>query len=846
MLRLSSMAGLRVVLSFLTLGLFAPGLLAATIEAQLQVIAEDVQRGVSRLEAAATSLPASASDRERLDAGRGLLIVGLWSDAGFAPGPASESQTRLLLPELKALAERLDDKATLSLALAYEATVGYWTGMRLFDRVSELDRALDMARASGNHDAICLTLVRKGESGWASFATPQWAPFVLEAARLERASPVCRAYATFAALSLNAYLSGLSPLGAASGLEDGRKALALIAGRDLVGLEDRLNVGMLYIGAMQTSASASAPTIATAAPDIARIVARARQRNDGFLLMSASVFQGGLAAASGDAKSALKAMEVALGVRLAPPGQLAAVTWAVHLATTLPGALGPQAQDWVEQAKRLVGPGSAPRYQLLLHQTLERYYAAVGDFKLALESSQKLAALFVQTSLLEQGAALQKLKIEYDTQAKELENERLRATEAALVGRRNVLAAGLGMTVLGLAVLAWLWREQWLQRRKIAGLYGQLETLNKIRSELLAAACHDLRQPAFSLSLLTEVAARDPQGASAHIEDIRRNSLLLSDMLSELLDLSRLESADYPVTLADVHLQPILDEVASQYEGQCRRKGLVLRVERFPYCVRSDPQLLRRIIFNLVSNAVKYTMQGEVVIHVQVDGDMARLRVKDTGRGMPASRIQDMLRPYTRMDHADREEGLGIGLSVVNRATQRLGHALNIESEPGRGTTVTVELGAAREPGSTMRSGRSERFAQGTLVAVVDDNDEVRDAMTRLLQGWGLQVEQASSGAQLEARIDQLTAMDENTRLSALVTDYAIGSEDGLELARRLRSRSGYAKLPVLMVTGSVSADMRAVATAEDIVVLLKPTRPSKLRNAIDRLLRKSGQVQDA
>ena len=145
-----------------------------------------------------------------------------------------------------------------------------------------------------------------------------------------------------------------------------------------------------------------------------------------------------------------------------------------------------------------------------------------------------------------------------------------------------------------------------------------------------------------------------------------------------------------------------------------------------------------------------------------------------------------------------------------------------------------------------MRSGRSERFAQGTLVAVVDDNDEVRDAMTRLLQGWGLQVEQASSGAQLEARIDQLTAMDENTRLSALVTDYAIGSEDGLELARRLRSRSGYAKLPVLMVTGSVSADMRAVATAEDIVVLLKPTRPSKLRNAIDRLLRKSGQDQDA
>ena len=208
-----------------------------------------------------------------------------------------------------------------------------------------------------------------------------------------------------------------------------------------------------------------------------------------------------------------------------------------------------------------------------------------------------------------------------------------------------------------------------------------------------------------------------------------------------------------------------------------------------------------------------------------------------TGRGMPAERIVDMLRPYTRMNHDDKEEGLGIGLSVVQKAAERLGHGLHIDSHPGKGTTATVSLGAPRPPATPQVVDGAPSFAPGTWVALVDDNPEVREALAELLRRWGLEVEQARSGAELRDRLDARALGPGRSRPDVLITDYALGGEDGLEIAAAVRQRPGLEDLPVLMVTGSVSAQVQALAEAQGIAVLLKPARPSRLRTALRRCL---------
>lgn len=502
----------------------------------------------------------------------------------------------------------------------------------------------------------------------------------------------------------------------------------------------------------------------------------------------------------------------------------------------------------LRQAEQLFAGKTDDKLSRRMAEVRAYVYERVGDHAQALAETKQLYEMSQRRIVENHTRQLAELQVQHEVKVRALESERLQLSVDALTARRNLLGFGLVATVLVLGALALLYRRQVQQKRRLAELYGQLESLNASRSTFLAAACHDLRQPAHSLELLAEVAAGDARPDAAVVQDIRRNSNVLGDMLSSLLDMAQLESAQPQVNLQPVSLDMLFDEATLQFRAQAARKGLAFQRSGQGLWVRSDPQLLRRIVFNLVGNACKYTVRGAVHLEMAPGADGGvQLRVRDTGPGIPKDRIPDMLRPYARLDHGAKEQGLGLGLSVVQRATQALGHALRIDSTVGSGTTVTVELPRVDAPtvvadapagaGASGPAGPADAAtpaAHPALVAVLEDNDEVRSALLRLLDRWGLRTVEGATSAELLARLagDGAPVVPD-----LLLVDHDLGPEDGIEVTRAIRARAGLGGLRAVLVTGSIDTDTERLAHDAGMAVLLKPTRPSVLRRTLDREL---------
>lgn len=491
----------------------------------------------------------------------------------------------------------------------------------------------------------------------------------------------------------------------------------------------------------------------------------------------------------------------------------------------------PQALAALRSAQQILAGRPEDRLTRRAAQVASYVYERTGDLPAALAQARLLHEITQRQIAEGHTRQLADLQVQFDVKTRALENERLRVSVDALTERRNLLITGLVLTALGLAALGVLLRRQVLQKRQVAHLYGQLERLNQSRSEFLAAACHDLRQPAHSLSLLAEVASGPRPPEPRLLEDIRRNTVLLGDMLTSLLDLTQLERGDMQVHEGPVSVDALFDEAARQFDPIARRKGLSLDVQHSGLWVRSDAQLLRRIVFNLVSNACKYTDRGSIrLTATPCDGSQVRIDVADTGHGIPQERIADMMRPYTRLDHGAKEQGLGIGLSVVQRATQRLGHRLDITSAVGRGTTVSVTLAACAADTVPEVQPGAEPMHRARL-ALLEDNAEVRNALAALLAQWDLEVVPAGSGDELLQRLD-------GRRPDLLLADHDIGSETGLDVLQRLRARPGWDALPAVLITGSVSAQVEERARSLGVALVLKPARPAQLRRAVGAALK--------
>ncbi|HET8696966.1 MAG TPA: ATP-binding protein, partial [Gammaproteobacteria bacterium] len=307
----------------------------------------------------------------------------------------------------------------------------------------------------------------------------------------------------------------------------------------------------------------------------------------------------------------------------------------------------------------------------------------------------------------------------------------------------------------------------------------QLIEANRSKSRFLAAASHDLRQPLQTLNLLNRAAARQAGTNPALHGILERQQRALDSMsalLASVLDISKLDSGAFVANPAPCALGEVFEQLRSDFEPQAAEKGLRLVVERCAEAAHTDRELLRRLVGNLLSNAIRYTHQGEVRLTCTRRGEGLHVEVRDTGIGIPADQIERVFEEFYQVDRGtQRPEGLGLGLSIVRRLAALLETPVTVESEVGRGTVFRItlaraELRAAAVPGG----GTGTAALTGGVVLVVDDEVEVAESIALLLELEGFTVSIASS--EREA-LERAAADPPN----AIVSDYHLrGGETGL------------------------------------------------------------------
>ncbi|HSG66968.1 MAG TPA: PAS domain S-box protein [Gammaproteobacteria bacterium] len=356
------------------------------------------------------------------------------------------------------------------------------------------------------------------------------------------------------------------------------------------------------------------------------------------------------------------------------------------------------------------------------------------------------------------------------------------------------------------------------------------ETATATKSRFLAAASHDLRQPLQSLGMYLKVLNKLVEEPKAiEVCDKMQQSLdVMGELLEALLDISRLDSGSIKPQKIDFHTQTIFDQLAANSEPQARGKNLSLTCVGEDCVVHSDPALLQRIVDNFVGNAIRYTDTGSIEVSCERRSDHARIEVRDTGVGIPASALDSIFEEYFQLDNPvrDRRKGLGLGLSIVRHIARLLGHRLDVRSIPGEGSVFAVEvpLGEILET-EAETSLCEERVMQRTsppVVLLVDDDAAIVDATTMLLSVSGFEVRSALDGA------SALAQLADGLRPDVLISDFRLPGLNGVELVRRVR-KTMTEDVPTVILTGDTSAKEIESANLPNCAVMRKPVDTDKL-----------------
>jgi two-component system CheB/CheR fusion protein len=373
------------------------------------------------------------------------------------------------------------------------------------------------------------------------------------------------------------------------------------------------------------------------------------------------------------------------------------------------------------------------------------------------------------------------------------------------------------------------------------------EAANLAKSRFLAAASHDLRQPLQTLALLSGLLAKTVDGDKAIGLVKRQDETLdsMSGMLDTLLDLNQIEAGIVTAELKDCRIAGLLDRLCHEFTYHARAKGLGLRAVPCSAMIHTDPRLLEQMLRNLVTNALKYTDSGRVLLGCRRHGSTLRIEVWDTGIGIADAELQAVFDEYHQIGNEARERnrGLGLGLSIVQRLGGLLGHRVTVRSRPGKGSVFIIEVPRvvevmlpAHTPVLAPAIEHADRPAPSLSrptrhVLVIEDDPDLRDLLRQMLLAEGYRVEDASNG---HAAVDKLAAG--SFRPDLVVADYNLpGGMTGLQAAARLRE--SLPDLPVIILTGDIST-----ATLQDVrhagaVQLNKPVRPQELIGTIEDLL---------
>ncbi len=360
------------------------------------------------------------------------------------------------------------------------------------------------------------------------------------------------------------------------------------------------------------------------------------------------------------------------------------------------------------------------------------------------------------------------------------------------------------------------------------------ERANLAKSTFLAAASHDLRQPVHALGLFVGAlrSLAVAEDAASLIDQIESSVNAMDGLFGALLDVSRLDAGVVAVDRRALVIQSILARACGDCAPQAEAKGVRLDCVGSSALVDSDPVLLERIVRNLVSNAVRYTERGRVLVGCRRARGALVVQVWDTGVGIAAGERERIFQEYYQIGNPerDRAKGLGLGLAIVRRLAVLLGAELTLRSEQGKGSCFAIAVPLATGPASPLDPVEHPlaRAAAGRLVVVVDDEAPIREGMAKLLASWGYDVVAEGSGDEAIARLAALP-----TRPDLFVCDYRLrGAENGLDLIERLRGEYN-AAIAAILLTGDTAPDLLSAARARDLIVLHKPAPLGKLRAAI-------------
>jgi PAS domain S-box-containing protein len=376
-------------------------------------------------------------------------------------------------------------------------------------------------------------------------------------------------------------------------------------------------------------------------------------------------------------------------------------------------------------------------------------------------------------------------------------------------------------------------------RESRAAMQAAKETAERAdlaKSKFLAAASHDLRQPLQALFFVSSALPRHVQGAAGRELLTRLDQGLdaLKDLLDGLLDVSRLDAGAVRPELAAVPLGPLVEAIVAAYAPAAAAKGLTLSVA--PPCdlvVCTDPTLLGRIVRNLVENAIRYTARGEIRLGCHAAGDGVRIKVADTGIGIPPEHLERIWEEFHQVGNPerDRSQGLGLGLAIVQRLADLLGHTVEVSSRPGEGSvfSVLVPMAAVVGPPAAARAAGAAAGA-GRLALAVDDDAIVLMGLETMLTEGGYEVLSARSAEEAVAVLERVGRTPD-----VVVSDYRLrGGQVGTECVRRVRAFLGTA-VPGVILTGETAPAAVSDIAAHGLGIAHKPITAHQMHAVIER-----------